>query len=80
MNFYVKARWDDDAKVFYSDSDIIGLHIEANTIEEFEDIAMEVAPMLVLENHITKNDLAQKSWSDMIPSIFFKSPNVNAPA
>ena len=28
MNFFVKAVWDEEAKVFYSDSDIVGLHIE----------------------------------------------------
>lgn len=52
--FNVTAHWDDEAKVFYSDSDIVGLHIEAPTIEEFEDVMMDVAPGLVMANHITK--------------------------
>lgn len=30
--FNVTAHWDDEAKVLYSDSDIVGLHIEATTI------------------------------------------------
>lgn len=44
--FNVTARWDDEAGVFYSDSDIVGLHIEARTIEEFEAVMMDVAPSL----------------------------------
>ena len=39
MNFFVKAVWDEEAKVFYSDSDIVGLHIEAETIEGFRETA-----------------------------------------
>lgn len=44
--FNVTAHWDDEAGVFYSDSDIVGLHIEARTIEEFEAVMMDVAPSL----------------------------------
>ena len=29
--YSVTAHWDDEANVFYSVSDIIGLHIEAST-------------------------------------------------
>lgn len=49
--FNVTAHWDEDAKVFYSESDIIGLHIEAATIEEFESVMVDVAPGLVIANH-----------------------------
>jgi hypothetical protein len=34
--FSVTAHWDSDARVFYFESDIFGLHIEAPTIDEFE--------------------------------------------
>ncbi|MDE9449989.1 DUF1902 domain-containing protein [Aliiroseovarius sp. Z3] len=78
MSFYVSALWDEDAKVFYSESNIIGLHIEAETIEEFEEVMKSLAPSLVLDNHITKKDLAQKSWAEMIPAIFFKQPAFGA--
>ena len=41
MNFFVKAVWDEDKMVFYSDSDIVGLHIEAET---FGEIMVDIAP------------------------------------
>jgi len=73
-SFYVKAVWDEEAKVFYSESDIVGLHIEAEKIEEFEVIMMDLAPQMVMENHVSKKDLTQKSMLDLIPSIFFRQP------
>ena len=48
--FFVVAKWDADANVFYSDSDIDGLHIEASTLEEFESLVSELAPDLIFEN------------------------------
>ncbi len=50
--FTVKALWDEEAKVFYSKSDIDGLHIEAKTFEEFEKILMELEPDLIMANHV----------------------------
>ena len=32
----VTAIWDADARVFYLESDIKGLHVEADTLEAFE--------------------------------------------
>ena len=52
--FVVVAHWDDDAKVFYSESNIIGLHIEADTIEEFEEVMQSLAPELCYLNHLSK--------------------------
>ncbi len=49
--FYVKAVWDEEANVFYTDSNIKGLHIEADTIEEFRDLVKEFAPELIFNNH-----------------------------
>ncbi|RNC97095.1 MAG: DUF1902 domain-containing protein [Oricola sp.] len=34
--YTVRAVWDDDAKVWVADSDIEGLHIEADSIDAFE--------------------------------------------
>ena len=78
MRFYINALWDEEAGVFYSESDIIGLHIEAATLEAFEETMSSLARELVLENHITKKDLAKKSLVDMIPTIFFKAPDAAA--
>lgn len=75
MRFYVKALWDDEAKVFYSESDIVGLHIEAATIEDFVVVMEDLAPQMVLENHMTKQDIAKKSILEMISSIIFQPPS-----
>ena len=49
--FSVKAIWDDEAQVFYARSDIEGLHIEAASLDEFEEIMLDAAPELILANH-----------------------------
>ncbi len=74
LTFNVKAVWDAEAGVFYSESDIIGLHIEAENLEEFEAAAAELGPKLIMENHITKRDIAQRSLSELIPWIKFRLP------
>jgi len=75
MRFYVKALWDDEAEVFYSESDIVGLHIEAATIDEFVSTMEELAPQMVVENHVTKQDFAKKSPLEMVSSIIFQRPS-----
>lgn len=70
--FVVKAIWDEEAGVFYSESDIIGLHIEAETLEEFGRIMRENAFDLILANHIEPQDLAENKISDLIPTIFWE--------
>lgn len=67
--FSVTAHWDDEAKVFYSNSDIIGLHIEANTIEDFEAVMMDVAPGLVVANHLTQEELQLLPPEDLSPAV-----------
>lgn len=75
MRFYVKALWDNEAKVFYSESDIVGLHIEAATIEDFVGVMEDLAPQMVFENHVTKQDIAKKSLLEMVSSIIFQPPS-----
>ena len=72
--FSVTALWDDAAKVFYSESDIIGLHIEAPTVEEFEVVMMDVAPGLVIANHVSKAELETMAPEDIIPAILWQRP------
>lgn len=72
--FSVTAHWDDAAKVFYSDSDIIGLHIEAGTIEEFEAVMMDVAPGLLMANHVSRAELESTAPEDLIPAILWQRP------
>lgn len=71
--FVVSALWDEDAKIFYSESDIIGLHVEAATFKEFEEIVLDTAPELIIENHL-KPDLQTLSLRDLIPSIVLNPP------
>lgn len=50
--FTVEAIWDEEAKVFYSESDISGLHIETRTLEEFEEVMNDVTAELIVANHM----------------------------
>ncbi|MDY6924725.1 MAG: DUF1902 domain-containing protein [Pseudomonadota bacterium] len=49
-SYYVKALWDDQAKVWYSDSNIPGLVIEADTLAEFEQLMNDLAPEMLSAN------------------------------
>lgn len=73
--FRVKAVWDAEAGVFYSESDIEGLHIEAATVDEFESVMLEVAPELIMVNHRSVSELAQNSLKDLIPAIVWQRPD-----
>lgn len=46
----VTAIWDADARVFYSQSTIPGLVIEADTLEEFRALVRELSPEVMREN------------------------------
>ncbi|MDI1325652.1 MAG: DUF1902 domain-containing protein [Brevundimonas sp.] len=48
--YFVKASWDDQAKVWYSNSNIPGLVIEADTLAEFERLMNELAPEMLSAN------------------------------
>lgn len=73
-SFTVKAVWDNEAGVFYSESDIEGLHIEAVTLDEFEEIMMDAAPDLIVANHISAPDIAECPLKDLIPAILWERP------
>ena len=48
--YHVKAVWDAEAEVFFAETDIPGLHIEAATIGEFFHAVEELAPQLIVAN------------------------------
>lgn len=50
QSFYVKAIWDPEAGVWYSESNIQGLTLETATLAEFESLAKHFAPELLAEN------------------------------
>ncbi|PWW02224.1 uncharacterized protein DUF1902 [Hoeflea marina] len=73
--FSVKALWDAEAKVFVSESDIEGLHIEAETIEAFEAVMHDAAIDLIVANHVSEEDLASRPLRDLIPAILWERPD-----
>ena len=72
--FFVRAVWDEEAGVFYSESDIFGLHIEAATVDEFESVLNEVAVDLIISNHYSAQDIATKPMKDLVPAILWQRP------
>jgi hypothetical protein len=78
--FFVRAVWDEEAKVFYSESDINGFHIEANTIEEFEDIMKDLAVDLITANHISAKEMESQPLRDLIPTILWQRPEKTSAA
>jgi dTDP-4-dehydrorhamnose 3,5-epimerase-like enzyme len=72
--FYVRAIWDGEAEVYISDSDIAGLHIQAGTLDEFEEIMRDTAPELVATNHLTPEQMATIPLRDLIPMIEWSRP------
>jgi hypothetical protein len=49
-SFMVTATWDPEAGVFYSQSDIPGLHVEAATFDEFVALVRDLAPEMIADN------------------------------
>ena len=49
-SFTVTATWDAEAGVFYSQSDIPGLHVEAATFDEFVALVRDLAPEMIADN------------------------------
>jgi hypothetical protein len=54
-SYYVAALWDQDASVWYSESNIPGLVIEADTVGDFERLMNELAPEMLAENEHIHN-------------------------
>ena len=72
--FYVKALWDDEIKVFYSESNIVGLHIEANSITQFEEVLYDIVAELIISNHLSTEELVEKSFKDIFSPIIYERP------
>lgn len=76
--FNVSAHWDDEAQVYYSESDIVGLHIEAPDLDTFEDVLMDVAPGLIVANHMAPEALKGGRPEELIPAIVWRRPEGRA--
>ena len=70
--FSVKAIWDEEAQVLYAQSDIEGLHIEAASLDEFEEVMLDAAPDLILANHRSASEIAEHPLKDLIPAILWE--------
>lgn len=68
-SFSVKAIWDEEDQLWLSESDIKGLHIEAETLEEFYDLVNEFASELIVTNHYSDVEMIGKTMRDMIPAV-----------
>jgi hypothetical protein len=73
--FFVRSIWDDEAGVYYCESDIVGLHIEAQTSEEFEALMHEFVPELIMANHIDPKDFGRVPLRDLIPAWQWQRPD-----
>ena len=74
--FYVKAVWDDEANIWYSESDIDGLFINAKDLNEFEEVIGEFAGDLVLENHWRHDQVPEELIKSTVPIILWQRPNL----
>ncbi|MDE0228001.1 MAG: DUF1902 domain-containing protein [Spirochaetaceae bacterium] len=68
MTFWVGARWDDEAEIFRSESNITGLHVEAASLDEFQEILMDLVPELLAANyggdiHTSKKQNTYPVWN-----------------
>lgn len=48
--YHVKAVWDGEAEVFFAETDIPGLHVEAATMADFVQAVEELAPQMIEAN------------------------------
>lgn len=78
QTFRIRAVWDKEAGVYVSDSDIIGLHVEAADLRTFEELVLEYAPDLVLTNHLSVADFVTRPLRDLLPTIVFERPLAQA--
>lgn len=67
-SYEVRAIWDDENKLWYCESDLIGLHIEAGTFAEFRELMHTFAADLIVTNHYSDEDLGGDP-RDLIPAI-----------
>ena len=72
--FYVKALWDEEVKVWYSETDIEGLFIETKTLVEFEEIMPELARDMIFANHTSSVQFTNRSPEDLFATVTWIPP------
>lgn len=72
--YFVRPVWDDEAKTYYTDSDIVGLNIETPSLDEFEELVFRFGPELIMANHRSAEELVATPLVDLVPTIVFQRP------
>jgi predicted RNase H-like HicB family nuclease len=68
--FFVKAEWDDEAKIwFVSKSDVPGLNAEAETPEEMLNVLSELIPELLAANGVIESGESGIPYSLMFDNL-----------
>ena len=76
--FTVTARWDAEAGVWVSETDIRGLVIETATLDEFEDLVFALAPEMIRDNHLAPSGRINDPVGQTLPVVVWKRPAVAA--
>lgn len=76
-SYFVRAIWDSDAKTYYSESDIDGLHIETPSLDEFAELVAELGPDMLAANHLKPRD-PSAPLTELVPTIVLYRPEVAA--
>lgn len=74
MTFFVRTAWDEEAEVFVSESNIKGLHIEAKTIDEFEEVMNDLVGDLIVANHIQGPEFTTRKIKDLFSTVVWERP------
>ncbi|HZY67981.1 MAG TPA: DUF1902 domain-containing protein [Devosia sp.] len=72
--FFVRAVWDTEARTYYTESDISGLHIETPSLEEFEELVFDLGPEMIMANHLTAEEMAGTPLRELVPTIVYQRP------
>lgn len=75
--YSVTAVWDPEAKVYYAQSDIIGLHVEAANLEDFQALVRDLAVELIMTNHVSPEEIANTPIRDLVPGIIWSLPETS---
>lgn len=78
--FFDRAVWDDEVNVWYSETDIEGLIINAKDLNEFEEVMNEFAGDRVLENHWRRGQVPEEMINKTVPIILSQGPNLTSHA
>ena len=57
MRFTVTAIWDPEAEVWTSETDVPGLVVEADSLEEFFQFVADMAPILIADEGASHGQL-----------------------